>query len=395
MPLADRALVVGISQYPGISNLSGPETDAKEFYDWVTSPTGGGVDPQNATLIVSSKYQPVPSTALGALPAQEQIHDFFTTIDIAASANNDEGTGLGLRAGRRLWMFFSGHGFAPSLEMSGVLMANATLKRIFNIGAVRWADRLFEGGWFDQVLLFQDACRNRIPTADLDGLFLLPRVASPTQKRERFHAFSSRDQQLSKEVVFPDGKTRGVFTATLLEGLRGGARDPVTGAITARNLRTYLQDNMESKLPAADKANPDIAKEPDVRDYFAFDIVPAPSIPPVPPVSPVHPPPPASPSPAAASPKPAGLPSPAVATPPVTSPSEQYSVNIAMPAPGLSATLENGRFEAIKTEVVAGQVWSIKLPRGIYRVVVPGQTETIFAVTGPGGGAEGAIDVRV
>ena len=61
----------------------------------------------------------------------DEIHDFFTQADVIATANNDEGKGLGLRAGKRLWMFFSGHGFAPSLDMSGVLMANATTKRAF------------------------------------------------------------------------------------------------------------------------------------------------------------------------------------------------------------------------------------------------------------------------
>jgi len=41
-------------------------------------------------------------------------------------------------------------------------MANATLKRAHNISAMLWANRLYEGGWFDEVVLFQDACRNRI-----------------------------------------------------------------------------------------------------------------------------------------------------------------------------------------------------------------------------------------
>ena len=52
-------------------------------------------------------------------------------------------------------------------------------------------------------------------------------------------------------------QTEGAFSVTLLDGLNGGARDPVTGAITARTLRTYLQDNMKKLLSPADLANPE------------------------------------------------------------------------------------------------------------------------------------------
>jgi hypothetical protein len=366
MALADYALVVGISRYPGIENLSGPEHDAKEFFAWVTSNDGGRVNPANAKLILSSLF-PEATLAKDQRPAQEEIHDFFTDMDLLAEENNHNR--LGLRAGRRLWMFFSGHGFAPSLETSGVLMANATLRRVYSVGAARWADRLYGGGWFDEVLLFQDACRTRIAAADLDGLFLLLREPSPMQERRRFYAFSAKDQKISKEIPFPGGQTRGVFTATLMDGLRGAARDPVTGAISARTLKTYLQDNMRNWLSDADKNNPDIAKEPDVRDYDAFDIVP-----------------------------PATAPPPVAAAPPPAAPApndEAYSVVIRLPAAGLSVTLQDGALQTIMTADPAGPVLSIKLRRGIYRVIVSGRPDTIFPVAGPGSGAGGTVDVRV
>lgn len=353
MPLADHALVVGINQYPGIENLSGPETDAKEFFTWVTSPAGGGVDLANAKLIVSSAFPPAANVKT-ALPAQQQINDFFTDIDELATVN--DAANLGLRAGRRLWMFFSGHGFAPSLETSGVLMANATLKCVFNIGVAKWADRLHEGGWFDEVLLFQDACRNRIAAADLTPPFFAARLASANQTRRRFYAFSAKDQKLSKELPFPDGKTRGVFAATLLEGLKGAARDPVSGAITARTLKTYLQDNMKNQLSAVDRANVEIATEPDVRDYDAFDIVPA-----------------------AAN---------ANAVP-------TFAVAITLPNAGVDAVLQDGNFQQLNAINAAPPVWSVSLPRGIFRVVVTGGADKIFKVEGPGSGAGGAIDVLV
>lgn len=363
-PLPDYALVVGISRYPGIENLSGPENDANDFFAWVTSKDGGGVEPANARLILSSLYPPA-ATPQDERPAQDQIYDFFNLMDSLAQANNQKR--LGSRAGRRLWMFFSGHGFAPSLETSGVLMANATLRQVRCVGAARWADRLYSGGLFDEVLLFQDACRSRIAAAELDALYLVLAQASATQERKRFYAFSAKDQKLSKEIPFPGGKTRGIFTATLMDGLRGAARDPVTGAISARTLKTYLQDNMSKWLSDADKNDPDIAKEPDVRDYDVLDIVSPP---------------------AAASAGGTG------AAPPAAS-EETYNVDIMLPAAGLSATLEDGTFQPILTANPAGQKWSINLRRGLYRVVVPGRQDTIFSVNGPGSGAGGAINVNV
>jgi hypothetical protein len=359
--LPDYALVVGISRYPGIEDLSGPENDANEFFSWVTSKDGGGVDPANAKLILSSGFSPAPAPQ-DERPAQEQIYAFFNWMDSLSQANNQKR--LGLRAGRRLWMFFSGHGFAPSLETSGVLMANATLRQVRCIGAARWADRLYGGGLFDEVLLFQDACRSRIAAAELDALYLVLGDASAMQPRKRFYAFSAKDQKLSKEVPFPGGKVRGVFTATLMDGLRGAARDPVTGAINARTLKTYLQDNMSKWLSDADKSNPDIAKEPDVRDFDVLDIVPSPAAAPT-----------ASPAAAAQS-------------------DEMYGVTINLPAAGLSVTLQDGAFQPIMTANPAEQAWSIKLRRGLYRVVVPGRPDTIFPVTGPGSGPGGTIDVN-
>ncbi|MFL5168992.1 MAG: caspase family protein, partial [Microvirga sp.] len=272
MPLADRALVVGINRYPGISTLQGAEADAQDFYTWVTSPAGGKVDPKYAVKILSSGF-PLEPDPDKAEPATTVILDFFTGVDKAADENNE--AGFGAVAGKRLWLFFSGHGFAPSLDRSGVLTANASARRVHNIAARMWADRLYEGGWFQEVLLFQDACRQRIRAADLSPPFLAGRVGSG--ERRRFYAFAASNDKLAKEVPLPSGRVGGVFAAALLDGLRGGARHPITGAVTTAQLAEYLQANMRKLLPAADLDDDDIAKVPDVYAPDPFDIVPAPA----------------------------------------------------------------------------------------------------------------------
>jgi hypothetical protein len=340
MPLADRALIVGIDNYPGITPLSGAEHDALEFYKWVTSPAGGNVDPANATKLLSANY-PAPASANAAEPARQVIEDFFTAVDEAAEANNH--ASLGAKAGKRLWLFFSGHGFAPSLDRSGVLTANATLKRVHNIAPRLWADRLYEGGWFDEVILFQDACRNRIKEADLNPPFLRPKLPSNAQVRRRFYAFAASNDKLAKEVPLPGGGVGGVFTATLVQGLRGGARDPVTGAITTAQLKGYLQANMSKLLSQADLENDDVAKVPDVFDPDPFDIVSA---------------------------------------RPGTHSVREFPVRVVPRQAGTAGQILDAGLRAIATVTATPAAWNLHLPLGLYKAVVAGVGEALFQVTG-------------
>jgi hypothetical protein len=341
MALADRALVVGINRYPGISILSGAENDAREFHKWVTNPIGGAVDPARALLILGSTFNPRAGVD-DAQPTKEQIETFFTDVDNTAEANND--AEIGSKAGKRLWLFFSGHGFAPSLDRSGVLMANATTNKVHNLAAMLWADRLYEGGWFDDIMLFQDACRSRIPDADLTPPFLRKRQAPNGQTRRRFYAFSAKDKRLSKELPLPppNGDVHGVFTLTLLQGLRV-ARDPATGAVTTTQLKRYLQDNMRSLLPPADLQDDDIAKMPEVFDPDPFDIVPA------------------------------RQQAPAVA---------MFPVQIKPSRLGGAGRVLGGNLVDVVAENPTPADWRLQLPRGIYKVVIDAVGEKLFEVTG-------------
>ena len=110
MALPDFALVVGIDSYPGLGALKGAEADASDFWTWVTDPAGGNVNPQFACRIVSSQFTPPPASADLAKPVKAQIEEFFTMVSNEASKNNQ--AGLGIAAGRRLYLFFSGHGFS-------------------------------------------------------------------------------------------------------------------------------------------------------------------------------------------------------------------------------------------------------------------------------------------
>ena len=64
----DYAIAIGIRRYPLLGpphppgnphDLMGPELDAKEIYDWMADPAGGGV-PENNRLLVTSDLYPNP-----------------------------------------------------------------------------------------------------------------------------------------------------------------------------------------------------------------------------------------------------------------------------------------------------------------------------------------------
>lgn len=344
MPLLDYALVVGINRYPKIRELTGAQKDAEEFYNWVTDPAGGGVAKTNALLLRSSDFDPPPDPD-DERPDKVLVEKFFTRLDNAANANNQAGDGL--RAGRRLWLFFSGHGFAPSLDRSGVLMANATRDRVHNIAGMLWANRLYEGGWFDEVILFQDACRERMGDAELTPPFFKQRPPPNGQERRRFYAFSAKDRKLSKEIVI-EGNTRGIFTYTLMQGLRGQARDPKTGAVTTAQLKAFLQNTMCTLLSPQDLADDEIAKMPEVFDPDPFDIVAAPVA--------------------------------AAAAPPVAQ-APDFPVRVTGAAGPTSRIVDSGLNEVVAA-TPATDPWNVRLRRGFFKVLTQDGREKLFEVTG-------------
>jgi hypothetical protein len=68
-----------------------------------------------------------------------------------------------------------------------------------------------------------------------------------------------------------DNKVRGVFTKTLILGLKGAAALPVdateTGRITVASLKSYLYQNMKFFMLPGDLNDADDLQEPDI-DYF-------------------------------------------------------------------------------------------------------------------------------
>lgn len=265
----DWAIVVGVNGYPDLGPLDGPENDARAFYDWVTSPEGG-VPKEQARLILSADF-PAAARADAAQPTAERVEDELRGLDQIAQANNRARRGL--RVGRRLYLYLAGHGFAPQ-EAETLLMtadaSSAALER--HVRGSAYASWFHFAGYFREVVLFMDCCRERYRRMGLRPLIFPERIDHAAVDHPRpFCGYATKWTRKAREKPLgPQGAARGVFTTALLSGLRGAARGPA-GQVTGRSLMEYLYNNMQQLLSEDDLRDPEIPKQPD----FSIDPDPA------------------------------------------------------------------------------------------------------------------------
>lgn len=267
MAKADWAIVVGIKNYfdPDLVGLEGPENDAREFYDWIVSADGGAVPKDQAKLIASSDYPPF-TTSTTAMPTAEAIKGAFDHIRSIADENEQKG--LGRNVGERLYLFFSGHGFAPSQhdDLTALLTAEASVAgaHLTHIIGSYMADFFWRARFFDEILLFMDCCRSVMECAQLYMPYEDERATDYYMGR-RFYAYGARTTMESREWKMADGQYHGVFTRTLLDALSGTGYDPRDPSkITAESLRDQLYNGFKNFMSAPDRQRPDLPKEPEV-----------------------------------------------------------------------------------------------------------------------------------
>ncbi len=262
----------------------------------------------------------------------------------------NQGEGRGLRIGRRLYLYMSGHGFTPRDDQTGLLTANATRMRVgpgFHILGQYNADWFYKAGCFDEIVLFMDCCREiyQVPALNMPYRDLIDEDA--VNRVKRFYAFGTKWSRLSREKKI-DGVIHGVFTAALLKGLKGAACEPNSGGqITVDSLRNFLYNNMKNFLTPKELTDPDIPKEPDIPNFGSSFVL-------------------------------------------ATVPVPKYPVTIHVPPDlvGKKAEILDGKdFNVVESTTAAPPVWPVSLERGKYlaEVLGDGLRRTTITVSGTGG----------
>jgi len=265
----DYAIVIGVGSYPSFGateqeaqDLLGPDSDAAAVYAWMGDPDGGGITDPGRIRVVRTSAVPANGGA-APWPPKQAILDEFDRLESLSQQNTMAKRGA--RVGRRLYVYASGHGFARRRKEGAVFAADATRIRRHHVFTSGWLEWFANAGYFDEAVLWMDTCMWPDSATPLETVGYRTLLAS-TGGARIFSAFAARFPLQAVERPI-DGAVRGVFTYTLLQGLRGGAADPVTREVTSTTLRNYLTNHMRDYLDEKDLKNGMISKEPD----FGFD----------------------------------------------------------------------------------------------------------------------------
>src|SRR5688572_378330 len=145
MAADDYGVVVGIADYPGLSDLQGPVLDAEAFHEWLTKTDGGGVPAENCSVILSERPPPSDRGSIS--------HPDLGDIQTALDEIQDRGYANDGRAGRRLWLYVAGHGVAPNVGDAALVMANAKALRMYHLPTEPYIKWFRASAMFDEVVV--------------------------------------------------------------------------------------------------------------------------------------------------------------------------------------------------------------------------------------------------
>jgi hypothetical protein len=226
----DYAVVVGIDQYPNLPpkrQLQGAVNDAQRFRSWLVSDEGGGLPEGNV--------YPRPDKPLPPQPTLRHLEELLDPL--LELAERDEQA-----VGRRLYLFYSGHGVAKHLNDARLLSAeyNPASRRSVDFAVLAYADGFSEARAFDEVLVFLDHCRNKDKEVRDPYVHWHFRSDEKGGMVRRFYGLATVAFARARECPWGGGPHLGVFTKALLEGLRGPAAD-ADNNITTDRLRKFLE----------------------------------------------------------------------------------------------------------------------------------------------------------
>jgi len=248
-------VVVGINQYPAISNLNHARQDAIDFHEWLVEETG--LPDENVTLIAADELP--PNTAReNAQPVAKQVWEalFAKLAEIRGIIDANPAAW----PESRLYFFFSGHGIAPSARDASGLAADAGPDHFGNSvsikGLIEW---LLESQDFGELVMVADCCRNKPPAATRPG----PPPWTPRRKHRgevalaEFYATIYGDPAREPRPDHDPDSQRGYFTRAILEGLRGRAPLGPNGSVTTASLGSYARQRVRKltdgkQVPPAD-----------------------------------------------------------------------------------------------------------------------------------------------
>lgn len=253
------AIVIGIDKYPQLRALRGSGRDATQFALWLKAEDCGGLPEENIFLITSPPK--FPENPFDARPVSFQIDDALTRIGLTKPG----------RIGGRLYFYFAGHGFGPTFDDVGMLMANAAEERLgfsYNIGLRPFRIFLRQTEAFDEIIFILDCCRDPEISVDTSKPGIKPgTVSSGVKVRDFVMMAAAYGEKAFQKKDVDTGEPRGVLTKALLDGLKKPEGADGLGRFTAASIFTYVSNQVmniaqDPQLKQQPKADPN--PEPDI-----------------------------------------------------------------------------------------------------------------------------------
>lgn len=235
----DYALVIGIEYYPLLqADLPGAHEDARQFRKWLVD-AAGLPDSDDHIKVVLGEIREGDDPR----PAQQQIDKAFRGLLTHAKAAG---------GGRRLYVYFAGHGGATEQRHVALLLADASVDFLNSaMDSALYHEGLAMQATFPEQVIFYDCCRN------FDGRFTGRGPDWSKLSEEELKTNAAALSAVQQWVLYAAGFTqyanrreiawsvrRGLFTEALLEGLNGKAAR-ADGRITMISLADFVKTRLE------------------------------------------------------------------------------------------------------------------------------------------------------
>lgn len=238
----DYAVAVGINKYPELGDLDGAENDATAFATWLAAPTGGALPSRQVKLIRSSDYGRTAQRN-GPRPEVDDLRKALFAIRKKGSPGDK-------RVGRRLYLYFAGHGFAPGTSSAALFSANALRDDPQHFPAMAYADWFYQSAMFEEIVLVLDCCRDDRPD--------IPQTPCPwpavsrggdAAQVRRLYFLGAKWSRKTREAEY-GGVVYGRFSHALLACLDAGR-------VNGEELRNYVYSVLKAD-PKGEYQDPDV-----------------------------------------------------------------------------------------------------------------------------------------
>ncbi len=224
-----RAVIVGISDYENedIPDLQYAHKDALAFAEFLKSPSGGSVNPQNIKFYINNE-------ATGG-----NIHKALYWL-LKESKENDLN-----------YIYFSGHGDVETIynDEPGHFLVYDSPSSIYQINSLRLDDlrriiNTLTSVNKSQVVMISDACRSgKLAGSEVNGAQATT-AALAAQFSNEVKIMSCQPDEYSVEGK-QWGGGRGLFSYHLIEGLIGMADQNDNQEIVLKEIQRYLEDQFD------------------------------------------------------------------------------------------------------------------------------------------------------